>query len=129
MSNEVQVLVTTPAAVMQHLKGGKLRVVGVTGNERVPYLPNVPTLAEAGVKETITGPWQGLVAPAKTPAGIIDKLYQQTLKALKLPATRERLAAVGANVVGSLPKEFGLFIQRELAQNAKVIKAAGLKAD
>ncbi len=64
-----------------------------------------------------------------TPAGIIDKLYKQTLEALKLPAMRERLAAVGANVVVSAPGEFGLFLRRELAQNAKVIKAAGLKAD
>jgi len=129
MSNEVQVVFTTPAAAMQHLKGGKLKVLGTTGKERVSYLPDAPTLTEAGIKDFDIGPWQGLVAPARTPSGIIDKLYRQMMEALKLPATRERLAASGADTVGSSPQEFALFINRELARNSKVIKAAGLKAD
>jgi len=129
MSNEVQVVFTTPAAAMQHLKTGRLRIIGTTGAGRVSYLPDTPTLAEAGIRDFEIGPWQGLVAPAKTPALIIDRLYRQMMAGLKLSTTRERLAASGAEIVGSSPKEFGVFINRELARNSKVIKAAGLKAE
>ena len=72
---------------------------------------------------------KGLLARANTPPAIIDKLYRQTLEVLKLPQTRERFEAAGTEIVGSSPKEFGELIRHELAQNGKVIKAVGMKAD
>ncbi len=129
VSNEVQVIFTTPPTIMPHLKSGKVRVIGTSGKERVAYLPDVPTLAEAGVKDFNTAPWQGLLAPAKTPPAIIDRLYRQVLEVLKLPYTRERFAATGTDVVGSSPQEFAQQIRRELEQNSKVIKSVGMKGE
>ena len=129
VSGEVQLIFTTPPTVMPYIKGGKVRILGTSGKDRVPYLPEVPTLAEAGIKDFNTAPWQGLLAPAGTPPAIIDKLFKQVGEVLKTPYAHERFAAAGTDVVGSSPKEFGELIKRELAQNSKVIKAVGMRAD
>jgi len=129
ISGEVQLIFTTPPTVMPYIKGGKVRILGTSGKERVAYLPEVPTLAEAGIKDFNTAPWQGLLAPARTPPAIIDRLYRQVLEVLKTPYTHDRFTAAGTDVVGSSPKEFGELISRELAQNSKVIKAVGMRAD
>ena len=129
VSGEVQLIFTTPPTVMPYIKGGKVRVLGTSGKDRVPYLPEVPTLAEAGIKDFNTAPWQGLIAPAGTPPAIIDKLYRQVGEMLKTPYAQDRFMAAGTDVVGSSPKEFGELIRRELAQNSKVIKAVGMRAD
>ena len=129
ISGEVQLIFSTPVAVIPFLGSGKLKVIGTSGKERVPYLPDVPTLAESGVKDLNTAPWEGLLAPAYTPGGIVDKLYKQVVAALKTPYVRERFAASGTDAVGSTPQEFAAQINRELEQNRKVIKAAGIKAD
>jgi len=129
VSGEVQLIFTTPPTVMPYIKGGKVRVLGTSGKDRVPYLPEVPTLAEAGIKDFNTAPWQGLLAPAGTPPAIIDKLYRQVGEMLKTSYAQERFMAAGTDIVGSSPKEFGELIRRELAQNSKVIKAVGMRAD
>jgi tripartite-type tricarboxylate transporter receptor subunit TctC len=129
VSGEVQLIFTTPPTVMPYIRGGKVRVLGTSGKDRVPYLPEVPTLAEAGIKDFNTAPWQGLIAPAGTPPAIIDKLYRQVGEMLKTPYAQERFTAAGTDVVGSSPKEFGELIRRELSQNSKVIKAVGMRAD
>jgi len=129
MSGEVQMIFSTPVAVIPFINSGKLKVIGTSGKERVPYLPDVPTLAEAGIKDLNTAPWEGLLAPARTPAGIIDRLYKEVVAALKTSYVRERFAASGTDAVGSSPQEFASHISRELEQNRKVVKAAGIKAD
>ena len=129
VSGEVQLIFTTPPTVMPYIKGGKVKILGTSGKDRVPYLPDVPTLAEAGIKDFNTAPWQGLLAPAGTPPAIIDRLYKQVGEVLKTPYAHERFTAAGTDVVGSSPKEFGELIKRELAQNSKVIKAVGMRAD
>jgi tripartite-type tricarboxylate transporter receptor subunit TctC len=129
LGGEVQLIFGTPPVVMPFVKSGKVKVLGTTGKERVPYLPEVPTLIESGIKDFNTAPWQGLLAPAKTPPAIVDRLYKQILEVLKTPYAKERFAAAGTDVVGNSPKEFGELIKRELEQNSKVIKAVGMKAD
>ena len=129
VSGEVQLIFTTPPTVMPYIKGGKVKILGTSGKDRVSYLPEVPTLAEAGIKDFNTAPWQGLLAPAGTPAAIIDKLYKQIGEVLKTSYTNERFTAAGTDVVGSSPREFGELIKRELEQNSKVIKAVGMRAD
>ena len=89
---------------MGHLKSGRVKVIGTSGKERVPYLPDVPTLAEAGVKDFNTAPWQGLLAPARTPPAIIDFLYEQIAAALKMPDVKERFASQGTDPVGLGPE-------------------------
>ena len=129
LGGEVQLVFATPPDIMPHLKSGKLRVIGTSSKERLAYLPDVPTLAEAGIQDFNTAPWYGLIAPAKTPPAIVDKLYRQTVEALKTPYARERITASGTDIVGSSPKEFTDQIRRELDVNAKVIRAVGMKAD
>jgi tripartite-type tricarboxylate transporter receptor subunit TctC len=129
LGGEVQMVFATPPDVIQHLKSGKLKVIGTTSRERLPYLPEVQTFAEAGVKDFNTAPWYGLLAPAKTPPAIIDKLYRQIAEILKTPYAKERFTAAGTDIVGSSPQEFAAQIRRELEQNGKVIKAVGMKAD
>ena len=129
VSGEVQLIFTTPPTVMPYIKGGKVKILGTSGKDRVSYLPEVPTLAEAGIKDFNTAPWQGLLAPAGTPAAIIDKLYKQIGEVLKTSYANERFTAAGTDVVGSSSREFGELIKRELEQNSKVIKAVGMRAD
>ena len=129
IQNEVQLIFTTPPTIMPHLKSGRVKVLGTSGKERVPYLPDVPTLAEAGVKDFNTAPWQGLLAPAGTPPAIVNYLYTQAAAVLKMPDVRERFAAQGTDPVALGPKEFGQMINRELALNSKIIKQVGMKAD
>ena len=129
MQNEVQLIFTTPPTVMPHLKSGRVKVLGISGERRVPYLPDVPTLGEAGVKDFDTAPWQGLLAPAGTPTAIIKTLYEKSAAALKAPDVRAKFEAQGTDPVGLGPKEFGDMINRELAVNSKVIKQVGMRAD
>jgi tripartite-type tricarboxylate transporter receptor subunit TctC len=129
VQNEVQVIFTTPPTVMPHLKSGRVRVLATSGRTRVPYLPDVPTLAEEGIKDFETAPWQGLLAPAGTPRPIVSLLHENIAAVLRMPEVRERFEAQGTDPVGLAPREFGRMIERELAQNSKVIRAVGMKAD
>src|SRR5688572_12884709 len=106
IQNEVQLIFTTPPTIMAHLKSGRVKVLGTSGKERVPYLPDVPTLAEAGVKDFNTAPWQGLLAPAGTSPAIVNFLHEQIGATLKAPDVKERFAQQGTEPVGLGPKDF-----------------------
>jgi len=129
LGGEVQLIFTTPPTVMAFIKTGRVKILGTSGKERVPYLPDVPTLSEAGVKDFETAPWQGVLGPANLPAPIVDYLHTQIRSVLRLPETRDKFAASGTDAIGNTPAEFGRMIQRELEQNKKVIQAVGMKAD
>ncbi len=129
VQNEVQLIFTTPPTVMPHLKSGRVKVLATSGKERVPYLPDVPTLGEAGVKDFNTAPWQGVLAPAGIPAAIVNYVHNQIAAVLKTPDVRGRFASQGTDPVGLGPKQFGDMINRELELNSKVIKAVGMRAD
>ena len=129
IQNEVQLIFTTPPTVMPHLKSGRVRALGTSGKQREPYLPNVPTFTESGIKDFNTAPWQGLLVPSGTSPAIIDYLYRNIAEVLKMPDIRERFASQGTDPVGLPPKEFGQMIDKELALNSKVIKSVGMKAD
>jgi tripartite-type tricarboxylate transporter receptor subunit TctC len=108
------------------IKGGTLRGIGVSSPKRNELAPDLPALAEAmpGFEATI---WYGLLAPAKTPDAIVDKLYAESEKFLSLPATREKLADVGVIVATMPPKEFGSFIASEIVRWTADAKAAGIE--
>jgi len=129
LSGEVQLIFTTPPTVMPFIKSGRVKILGTSGKERVSYLPDVPTLAEAGVKDFETAPWQGLLGPANLPGPIVDFLQTQIRAALRLPEMKEKFAASGTDAVGNTPQEFAKMINRELEQNKKVIQAVGMRAD
>ena len=129
LGGEVQLIFTTPPTVMPFIKTGRVRILGTSGRERVSYLPEVPTLAEAGVKDFETAPWQGLLGPANLPAPIVDYLQSQIRTVLRLPEMKEKFAASGTDAIGNTPQEFAKMINRELEQNKKVIQAVGMRAD
>jgi len=112
-----------------HIKSGRLNALGISGSKRSTVVPDIPTLAEAGVKGFDAITWYGLVAPAGTPAPVIDRLNAEANRALKLPDVREKYAADGIDVGGGTPQEFGTLIRADIAKWAKVIKTAGIKPE
>ena len=129
LSGEMHLIFTSLPSVLPHVKGGKVRILGVGSLKRSQFMPEVPTLIESGLRDFNTAPWQGLLAPARTPPAIVDLVYRRVAEALKVPEVRQRLAAVGTEVEGSSPAEFAAFLKRELAQNSRIIKAAGIKVE
>ncbi len=117
------------AIQVQQVKAGRLRALAVTGTQRVPALPDVPTVAEAGVQGYEYQAWTGIVAPAGTPRAIVDKLQGDIARALHTPETREWLTTQGATPGGESPEEFAAFIKAEHAKWGKVIREAGIKVD
>ena len=129
LGGEVQLIFTTPPTVMPFIKSGRVKILATSGKERLTYLPDVQTLAEAGVKDFETAPWQGLLGPAHLPAPIVELLQTQIRALLRLPDMKEKFAASGTDAIGNTPQEFAKMINRELEQNKKVIQAVGMRAD
>ena len=109
------------------VKAGKVRAIAVSTTHRSPAVPDVPTVAEAGVPGYDSGAWFGLVAPANTPKDIVDKLSRETARILKLPDVSARLADLGAEAVGGTPEQFAAHIKSETAKWAKVIKDSNVE--
>ncbi len=118
-----------PPTVMSQMRAGSLRALGVAAAQRMPQLPDVPTLAEGGLPGFEASSWFALVAPAKTPAPIISRLHQETAKALRTPEMQQRFGPLGARLVGNTPEEFASFIVSERAMWDRLIKSAGIKLD
>jgi tripartite-type tricarboxylate transporter receptor subunit TctC len=114
---------------LAHVKSGKARILAVSSIRRVPQLPDVPTVDQAGLKGYETSAWSGLYAPAGTPPDIIGRLNAEVVKILKMPSVREQLAGQGAEPVGDTPEEFGRFTRAEIAKWAKIIKVSGAKIE
>ena len=109
------------------VKAGKVRAIAVSTTHRSPAVPDVPTVAEAGVPGYDSGAWFGLVAPANTPKDIVDKLSRETARILKLPDVSARLADLGAEAVGGTPEQFAAHMKSEIAKWAKVIKDSNVE--
>jgi tripartite-type tricarboxylate transporter receptor subunit TctC len=117
-----------PAAI-GHIKGGKLRALAVTSAKRSAILPEVPTIAEAGVPGYAIEAWFGLVAPAQTSRDILARLHAESVKALAQPEVRTRFAQMGFEPVGSTPAEFARLMQTDLDRFGKIIRDAGIKGE
>ena len=114
---------------LPHVSAGKLRALAVTTPKRVAAIPEVPTMAEAGVKGVVVVNWYGLIAPAKTPRPLIDRIAAETVKAMHSPDVVKRLAADGSEPVGGSPQEFAAHIKAEHNLWTRVIKQAGIKGE
>ena len=115
------------SAAIPHIKGGRVRPLAVSTAKRNSQLPDVPTTGEAGVSGADAPLWFGIWAPAGTPANIVAKISADTRKALADPGVRERLANLGNDPMDMSPEEFARFVRSEIAEYARVIKAAGIK--
>ena len=128
IAGEVQIMFATMPAAMPHVKSGKVKPVAVTTAKRSKAMPELPTIAESGVKGYDASTWYGLLAPARTPPAIVTRLHGDTVKILAGP-TRQRLEAQGFEPDGGTPAEFANYIKSEITKWAKVIKDAGIPAE
>jgi len=126
LSGEVQVMFDAVAALAPHVKSGRIKLLAVCGDKRAALLPDVPTLDEAGVKGYGMYSWGGIIAPAKLPRPLIDKLNRDIGEALRLPDVRDRLTQLGAEVVAGTPEQFDALLRSETVRYAKLIKEAGI---
>lgn len=129
VSGETAVLFATIPSAIQHFKSGKLIPLGVSRAQRNAALPDVPTVAEAGVPGYEAIEWNGVMVPAGTPVAAINRLHQAIVKAVAIPEVRERVTGLGADLVGNSPDEFRAFLRNELATWGKVVKEVGMRID
>jgi tripartite-type tricarboxylate transporter receptor subunit TctC len=128
LGGQINYMIDTVITSVPHLRAGRLRGLGVTAMRRASVLPEVPTLDEQGLKGFELTQWQAVVAPAGTPKPIVDMLYREVAKALKMPDVIERLATQGGNeLVGNSPEEFAQVIRNDLAKYAKLVKSANIQ--
>jgi tripartite-type tricarboxylate transporter receptor subunit TctC len=111
------------------IRSGQFRALAVTGAQRSPQLPDVPTMAEAGIKDMVVTAWFGFVAPAGTPPAIINKIQQATKKVLEMPDIQKRFAEMGGVPGGNTPAEFGAFMDKERESWRKIVEAAKLQLE
>jgi tripartite-type tricarboxylate transporter receptor subunit TctC len=129
LAGQTQLMFATALSVMPHIQARRVRALGVTTAGRTRAMPDLPTIAEAGVPGFEASTWHGVLVPAGTPGPIIDRLNSEINRALQLADIRERLAALGAEIIGGTPKEFADHIQREIPKWAKIIKESGAKPE
>ncbi len=129
MAGQTHMMFATSLSVMQHIQSGKLRALGVTTARRVSAVKDLPTIAEAGVPGFEATTWHGVLTTAGTPQAIVNKLNAEINRALQMPDVREKLAGLGAEIVGGTPKEFADHIAREIPKWAKVVKIANVQIE
>ena len=129
IAGDTQIASLAPLAVMPHVPTGRLKVLAISTPQRSPLLPNVPTFKETGVLDVVASAWIGLVAPAKTPPAIIERLNREFVAAMKDPATAEKLRAQYMEPQPGTPAEFAAYMQEELQRWTPVIKRSGAVVD
>ena len=129
VGGNLQVMFDAYASSGPFIRDNKIRLLAVTTAQRSKLLPDVPTVAESGLPGYEAMPWLGFVAPAGTPQPVVDKFHAELMEVLKEPAVQEKFAALGLDIIGNSPKEFGEFIKKDIVKWAKVVKDSGAKAD
>ncbi len=129
MANDIQMLVDVPSSLMPHARGGKIRALAMFSGKRIQGAAEVPTIAEAGGPPLESSTWVLFLAPAGTPRDIVNRLAAETRKAINESDIKDRFNQIGIVPVGNSPEEAGKFLQDEVAKWAKVITAAGVKAE
>jgi tripartite-type tricarboxylate transporter receptor subunit TctC len=127
VAGEVDLSLLTPLAVAQHIASGRLKALGMTSAQRNPVLPNVPTIAEQGVKGYDFQIWHGLFAPKGVPVKVVRDVNRETLKALQAPDLRERFAQLGFVIIGNTPEEFATIVKQEVEKYRRIVKESGIE--
>ena len=128
IAGQLQFIVASPTIVMPHAKTARIKVIATTGSQRDPLLPELPTVASVVPGFEMTG-WQGMVAPAKTPDAIVNKLHSEIVKAPQTPEVRELLAKQSATAHAESPAEFTAFIKADRERIARVVRQVGITLD
>jgi len=129
LGGQVQLMFATLPTVLEHVRAGKLRALGVTGAQRFAGAPDIATLGETGLPGYEVSGWSGLFAPARTPRTAIDRLAGESAKILKDPALKERFFAQGAEPAVKMPDEFAAFVESEIRKWRQVAEASGMRAN
>jgi tripartite-type tricarboxylate transporter receptor subunit TctC len=129
IAGQCQLMFATSLSVQPHIKAEKLRALAVTPGKRSRLMPELPTVSEAGLPGFEAMTWHGVLTTGGTPPAIVNKLNTEINRILQLPDVRERLGALGAEIIGGTPREFADHIQREIPKWAKVIKDAGVRLE
>jgi len=129
IAGQVQLMFATSASVLPYIKAGRLRALAVTTARRSEAMPELPTVSEAGVAGFEAISWHGVVVPAATPAPLVERINHDIVSVLRIPELRDRLAALGAEVMTGTPREFADYIAREIPKWTKVVKDSGARAE
>ena len=129
LGGQINLIFATAASAIPHMKSGKINALAVTTEKRSKLVPDLPTVAEAGVPGFEANNWYGVVVPAKTPRPIIDRLHKEFTAVLNLPDIRDMLFKQGLDAAPSTPEAFGAYIKAETTKWARVIKASGAKPE
>jgi tripartite-type tricarboxylate transporter receptor subunit TctC len=129
ISGRIHAAMSPMLAATPHVRGGRVVALGVTSPQRLPMLPDVPTIGEAGVPGFVYEGWFGVFAPARTPRPIVNRLSQEIGRIIMLPENQERIARDGSTAKASTPAEFEKLVHGEIVTRAKVFKAAGVKPE
>ncbi|KNE29234.1 Bug family tripartite tricarboxylate transporter substrate binding protein [Achromobacter spanius] len=129
LGGQVNVSFQNLGAVQNHIKAGKLKALAITGDTRATDLPDVPTLAEAGIKDMVVYSWQGFAVPKATPPDVVEKLSKALQDALRDPKTKQTLQGLGFEVVANTPQQFAAFQQAEVKRWKDVIQKANIQLE
>jgi tripartite-type tricarboxylate transporter receptor subunit TctC len=129
IAGRLQTVFGTALSVLPYTRSGRLRALAVTGSQRSPQLPELPTVAESGVPGYEASSWYGVMAPAGTPRAVVTRLHADIVAALTLGDVRERLGAQALDAVGDTPAQFTAYLKTEIVKWAAIIKAAGIQPE
>ena len=129
MSGQIDMMFADLAVIQPHVGSGKLRVLALCGSKRIASAPSIPTIAESALKDYVIEPWFGVVGPAHVPRDTVTRLNQVIAAGLKSPDVQQRLASLGYEAIGGSAEQFSAIIKADIAAYARIIRAAGIKAD
>ena len=129
ITGQIQLMFLSPPAVKPFIDAGRLRALAITSEQRFSQLPNVPTLAESGYKDMVTGSWYAVWVPAKTPEAIVTRLNSEIVRIVNLPDVRNRLIELGGVPIGNSPAQFDAFQKTESVRWAKIVRDSGAKVE
>ena len=129
LAGQVQLMFSTPATVMPHIKSGRLKALAVTSADPSALVPGVPTVASSGLPGYASVAIQGVFAPAATPAPIINRLKEEIVRLVNRPHMKEKLLSTDVEAVGSSPAHLAAAVKSEMASMGKVIKDAGIRGE
>jgi tripartite-type tricarboxylate transporter receptor subunit TctC len=129
IAGEVAVIMPPVAGTLSHIESGRVRALAVTSKSRLPFLPRLPTVAEAGVPGFESGQWYGLFVPAGPPPAITSKLHAETVRTVQSPETAEQIVQQGSIPLGDTSEHFSAYLRQEIDKWARVVKASGARPE